>query len=240
MIRPEFARTAILLGDDAVEKLSSKRVLLFGLGGVGSYAAEAIARAGIGSITLVDHDVASESNINRQLVAVHSSVGRLKIDVMKERILDINPAAEVITKKLFYRPESADEIDIASYDFVLDAIDTTRAKVDIISRAFSCNTEIITCMGTGNRLDPTKIRIGDLADTSVCPLCRTMRKKLRKLGIEHVRAVFSEETPVEVPNVRILDDHSTAKRPTPGSISFVPAAAGMAMASAAVRTLLGM
>lgn len=232
-----LTRTELLLGAEAVQRLSRARVLLFGLGGVGSYAAEALARSGIGHLTLVDHDVVGESNLNRQLGALHSTIGRSKVEVLRERIRDINPTLEVECIQLFYRPEEAAQIDFGSYDYILDAIDTVRAKADVVQRAFAAGVPVICCMGMGNRMDPTAVRVGDLAATSVCPLCRAMRRKLRREGIEHVRVVYSVETPIEVPEVHDFDEHSTAKRPTPGSAVFVPAAAGMALAAEAVRDL---
>ena len=233
-----FTRAALLMGDEAMERLARARVLLFGLGGVGSYAAEGLARTGIGHLTLVDHDVVSPTNLNRQLGALRTTLGRRKTEVWRERILDINPGAEVETLPLFYRPEEAARIDFGAYDCVLDAIDTVRAKVDIVLRANAAGIPVVSCMGMGNRLDPTLVRVGDLAETSVCPLCRAMRKRLRREGVTHLRAVFSLETPREVPHVHEADEFATAKRPTPGSVAFVPAAAGMALAAEAVRLLL--
>ena len=233
-----FARTALLLGDGALERLAASRVLLFGLGGVGSYAAEGLARCGVGAFTLVDHDLVGPTNLNRQLGALHSTLGRPKTEVWRERILDINPAARVETIRLFYRPEEAARFDFGAHDCVLDAIDTVRAKVDIALRSLAVGVPVISCMGMGNRLDPTLVRVGDLAETSVCPLCRAMRKRLRREGVGHLRVVYSVETPREVAHVWANDEQSTAKRPTPGSVAFVPAAAGMALAAEAVRAIL--
>ena len=232
-----LSRTELLIGAEAVARLARARVAVFGLGGVGSFACEALARCGVGRFLLVDHDVVGVSNLNRQLLALHSTVGRPKVEVMRERILDINPAAEVATMQSFYRPESADEIPWTDLDCIADCIDTTRAKLDLARRAADLGLPIVSCMGMGNRLDPTRIRVGDLAETSGCPLCRAMRKKLRHLGIEHLRVVYSEEPPVAVAECRADDERTTAKRPTPGSISFVPSAGGMAMASEVVRLL---
>ena len=234
----DFSRTALLLGEPAVRRLASARVLLFGLGGVGSYAAEALARTGVGHLTLVDHDVVGPTNLNRQLGALHSTLGRPKVEVFRDRIHDICPETTVEPVRMFYRPEEAERLDFAAFDYILDAIDTVRAKVDIVQRAFAAGTPVTSCMGMGNRLDPTAVRCGDLAETSVCPLCRNMRKKLRKVGIEHLRVVYSTETPVPVPEVHDVDELTTAKRPTPGSVAFVPGAAGLALASDAVRHIL--
>ena len=232
-----FARAALLLGAEAMERLARARVLVFGLGGVGSYAVEGLARCGVGAFTLVDHDVIGPSNLNRQLGALHSTLDRPKVEVWRERILDINPAAHVETLRLFYRPEEAGQIDFAAHGCVIDAIDTVRAKVDIVLRARDAGVPVLSCMGMGNRLDPTLVRVGDLAETAGCPLSRAMRKKLRKAGVEHLRVVYSIETPVDVPHVWSDDEHTTAKRPTPGSVAFVPAAAGMALAAEAARML---
>lgn len=233
-----FARTGLLLGTEALARLAAARVAVFGLGGVGSFAVEGLARCGVGHFTLVDHDVVGLSNLNRQLPALRSTVGRPKVDVMRERILDINPAAEVEGLRLFYRPEQAAEIDLSVFDCVADAIDTVRAKVDLAVRAQRCGVPLVSCMGMGNRTDPTGLAVGDLADTEMCPLCRAMRKKLRRQGVEHLRVVYSRETPVDVPKVRVEDGHCTAKRPTPGSVAFVPSVAGMVLASEVVRILL--
>jgi tRNA A37 threonylcarbamoyladenosine dehydratase len=233
-----FARTGLLIGQKALARLSQARVAVFGLGGVGSFAVEGLARCGVGHFALVDHDAVGVSNLNRQLPALRSTLGRPKVDVMRDRIMDINPEARVDCLRLFYRPEQAAAIDLAAFDCVVDAIDTVRAKVDLAVRAQQCGVPIVSCMGAGNRTDPTQFAVGDLADTSICPLCRAMRKKLRRHGVEHLRVVYSRETPVDVPKVRAEDGHTTAKRPTPGSIAFVPSVAGMVLASEVVRILL--
>ncbi len=233
-----FARTEMLLGADAMRRLAGARVVLFGLGGVGAAAAEARARCGVGHVALVDHDVAGVSNLNRQLGALRSTLGRPKTEILAGRMRDISAGIDVREIPLFYRPEAAEEIPWSECDLVLDAIDTVRAKVDLVLRARGLGIPVVSCMGMGNRLDPTKVRVGDLAETSVCPLCRAMRKKLRKAGTEHVRVVYSEETPVEVEPVWADDERTTAKRPTPGSAVFVPVAAGMALAAEGLRLFL--
>ena len=228
-----------------MRRLAASHVLILGLGGVGSFAAEALARCGVGRFTVVDHDVVAESNINRQLVALHSTIGRPKVEVMRERMLDINPRAEVTAVRMFYRPENAGAIffdgdgDVAAtFNGIVDAMDTTRAKLDVAVRAMAAGIPLVSCMGMGNRLDPTQVRVGDLFETQGCPMCRVIRKKLRtRHGITSLRAVYSLETPVEVEEIHATDTLCTSKRPTPGSISTVPAAAGLALASEVIRIL---
>jgi tRNA A37 threonylcarbamoyladenosine dehydratase len=234
-----LSRTSLLLGAAAMATLQQSRVAVFGLGGVGSFAAESLARCGIGSFLFVDHDVVGGSNLNRQLTALHSTLGRPKVEVMRARVLDINPSAEVEALQMFYRPEDADNIDFGSFTCVADAIDTVRAKMDLIARTQKLGIPIVSCMGAGNRTDPTQIFAGDLSETDVCPLCRAVRKKLRRRGIEHVPVVYSREIPVDVPKIKAADEHSCSKRPTSGTIAFVPAVAGMVLASEVVRQLLG-
>jgi len=232
-------RTELLIGKSATRKLAKARVLVFGLGGVGSYAVEGLARCGVGAFMLVDHDIVGATNLNRQLPALHSTLGRPKVDVMRERILDINPKASVETYPMFYRPENADAIPFEKADCIVDAIDTTRAKLDLVVKAHALGIPIISCMAMGNRLDPTQVKAGDLFDTEGCPLCRVMRKKLRtRHGITHLHAVYSTETPVDVQHIYDKDEHTTAKRPTPGSIAFVPSVAGMVLASEVVKILM--
>ncbi|MCL1856548.1 MAG: tRNA threonylcarbamoyladenosine dehydratase [Kiritimatiellaeota bacterium] len=232
-------RTEMVLGKEGVRRLREAHVAVFGLGGVGSFCAEALARCGVGRFTLVDHDVVSASNINRQLVALHSTVGQPKVEVMKTRMLDINPTAEIAAMRMFYRPECAEAIDFASFSAMADAMDTTRAKLDVAVRATALGVPLVSCMGMGNRLDPTQVRAGELFETDTCPMCRVMRKKLRtRHGITSLRAIYSLETPVEVEEVHAADTLCTAKRPTPGSIVLVPAAAGLALAAEIVKLLL--
>ena len=225
-----FSREELLLGSDAVKKLNNSSVLLFGVGGVGSYAAEALARAGVGKIALVDSDTVNKSNINRQLLALHSTLGRYKVDVMKERILDINPDAEVCAYNQFYLESNCDFIDFGDYDFIIDAIDTVSAKLHIICRAEQLGVPVISCMGTGNRLDPTKFGITDIFKTEGCPLARVMRTELRKRGIKKLPVVFSAEEAKRHSSVS-KDDR------TIGSISFVPSCAGLIAAGYVIRKL---
>jgi len=219
------SRTAKLIGEKGVEKLHSKKVVVFGLGGVGSYVVEGLARAGIGSFLLVDGDRVSESNINRQIIATVDTVGREKTEVEKERVLSVNPDAKVDVLNLFYLPENADCIDLAKFDYVVDAVDTVTAKVEIVRRAKLARVPVISCMGTGNKLDPRAFRVGDIFDTKVCPLARVMRRELKTKGINSLKVVYSEEEPV-------------LKERVPASISFVPSVAGLLIASEVVKELI--
>lgn len=230
-----FIRTAYLIGTEAVEKLICGRVILFGVGGVGSYCAEALARAGVGTICLVDPDKVTPSNLNRQLVALHSTIGKNKAEVMRERILDINPGADVTAIPLFYLPENADKIDLSRYDVVIDAVDTVSAKIELAVRAKAAGIPIISAMGTGNKLNPERLELADLSDTEMCPLARVMRRELRARGIHHMRVVYSKEAPV---SFRGEETAADAERHVPGSISFVPSCAGLLLASEAVQILL--
>lgn len=220
----------MLLGEEAVNSLKSSKILLFGVGGVGGYAAEALARAGVGSLTLVDSDKVDITNINRQIIALHSTIGRYKTEVMQERIKDINPSAEVIVRNCFYLPENASEFDFSQYDFIADCVDTVAAKLEIISRAVSLNVPVISAMGAGGKLDPSLFRVSDISKTEYCPLAKVMRRELRKRGIDHVPVVWSPETPHKTPASR--DD-------PPGTVSFVPAAAGLVLAGEIIRKLSG-
>ena len=220
----------MLLGDEAVSSLQGARILLFGVGGVGGFAAEALARAGVGSITLVDSDKVDITNINRQIIALHSTIGRYKTEVMAERIRDINPSAEVIVRNCFYLPENAGGFDFTQYDYIADCVDTVAAKLEIISRAVSLNVPVISAMGAGGKLDPSLFKVSDISKTEYCPLAKVMRRELRKRGIAHVRVVWSPEMPHKAPVSR--DD-------PPGTVSFVPAAAGLVLAGEIIRDLAG-
>ncbi len=229
----QFLRTEMILGENSTENLSGKRVILFGLGGVGSYTAEALARAGIGSITLVDSDTVSVTNINRQLCALHSTVGKPKVEVVKERILDINPGCRVTALQKFYLPENADEFNLSEYDYIADAIDTVSAKIDLAVKSQALGIPLIACMGTGNKLDPSLFRISDIFKTSGCPLCRVMRTELRKRGVKRLNVVWSPEEPIKPAQTT----EETGKRQTPGSLPFVPGAAGLIMAGKIILDL---
>lgn len=232
-MKEEFIRTSLLIGEDAVERLKNSRVIVFGVGGVGGFVIEALARAGVGSISMVDHDTVSLSNINRQIVADHTTVGRLKVDVMKERINRINPECKVMVHDCFYLPENADEFDFTQYDYIVDAVDTVTAKIEIIMQAKSCGTKIISSMGTGNKLDPTKFEVTDIFKTSVCPLAKVMRRELKKRGVKSLKVLYSTEMPHKQTIIA-----EGEKRPVPGSISFVPSAAGLIIAGEVIKELM--
>ena len=221
----------MIIGEDATRTLAAKKVAIFGLGGVGSYVAEALARCGIGELTLCDSDTVSRTNINRQLCALESTVGRAKVDVVAERIADINPQACVIKRQEFFLPENADGFDFSQYDYVVDAIDTVSAKVELAVRCTTLGVPLISCMGTGNKLDPLALRLTDLSKTSGCPLARVMRRELKARGITHLRVVFSEEPPIK-------PSTPEGQRPVPGSIAFVPSVAGLLAASEVVKHLI--
>lgn len=228
-----FERTAMLFGRDAIETLGQKRVIVFGVGGVGGYVCEALCRSGIGMIDIVDNDSVSVSNINRQIIASSSTVGRSKVDVMKERLSDINPDVTVNCHSLFYLPENADLIDLSAYDYIVDAIDTVSAKIELAVRAKKGGIPIISSMGTGNKTDPTRLRVADLAKTTTCPLARVMRRELRVRGIDHLKVVFSDEEA----SSPLFADTKTGKK-VPASTAFVPAVAGLLIAREVVLDLI--
>lgn len=231
----QFSRTRMLIGDEAIKKLKSSRVILFGVGGVGSFAAEALTRAGVGKLDLVDNDVVGITNINRQLVALHSTIGRKKVDVMKERILDINPEAIVAAHDVFFSAETAETFDFSGYDYVLDAIDTVSAKLILADLCHKAVTPLISSMGTGNKLDPTQLYVTDIFKTSGDPLARIMRHELKKLSIKKLKVVCSKEEPRQP--VSALEE-TTARRSTPASIAFVPPVAGMILAGECIKDLV--
>ncbi len=257
-----FARTKLLLGEDALERLSKARVIIFGVGGVGGYVAEALARSGVGHIELVDKDVVDETNINRQIIALQSTIGRYKTEVMKERILDINPDAEVVTHNIFYLPKTAneyeeseadDEIDFSKYDYVVDAVDTVTAKLFIIEEADRCKVPVISSMGAGNKLDPTSFKVADIYKTSVCPLAKVMRRELKKRGIKKLKCVYSTEEALQITDdktdketvtdnnendLQSEDKKSVRKKKAPGSVAFVPSVAGLIIAGEVVKDLI--
>lgn len=243
----QFSRTRLLIGDEPLDRLAQARVAVFGVGGVGGFCVEALARAGIGTLHLYDDDTVSESNLNRQIVALHSTLGQPKAEVMARRVRDINPSCQVEAIRMFYLPENADQVDFTQYDYVVDCIDTVAAKLDLVERCTALQVPILSAMGSGNKLDPTAFRVTDLSKTQGCPLARVMRKELRKRGITHLKVVYSTEEPLtplqpaeeEAPAGTDTRPRSTARRATPGSISFVPAAAGLVAASAVIRDLGG-
>ena len=234
----QFLRTEMLLGRDAIEKLHSARVAVFGLGGVGGYAVEALARSGIGSLDLIDSDTVSVSNLNRQILATHSTVGMLKVDAARQRVLDINPACNVKIYPIFYTPDTADQFDFAQYDYIVDAIDTVTGKLALVERAKAADTPIICCMGTGNKLDASAFRVADISKTTMCPLARVMRKELAKRGIRHLKVVYSQEETL-TPTGWEEEAAALGKRQIPGSVAFGPGAAGLLLAGEVVRDLTG-
>lgn len=234
----EFSRTEMLLGNSAMKKLQESSVAIFGVGGVGSYCAEALARSGISCFALFDHDKVSVTNINRQLIATSRTIGRVKVEVMKERILDINPKAKVIAHEVFYTEENADEFDLSGYSYIVDAIDTVSSKLFLIERAKSVGVPIISSMGAGNKLDPTRFELSDIYQTSVCPLAKVMRHELRKRKVESLKVVYSKETPIKAIVEEIGEETSTRKRHSPGSISFVPSVAGLILAGEVIKDII--
>ena len=229
----QFSRTELLLGKEGVEKLKRARVAVFGVGGVGGYVVEALARSGVGVLDLIDKDVVSESNINRQIIALHSTVGQLKTEVAANRARDINPQIMVRTHNVFYLPENAQEFDFSQYDYVVDAIDTVSGKIALIEQAKCSNTPVISSMGAGNKLDPTAFEVADITKTSVCPLARVMRRELKKRGIEHVKVVYSKEEPLPS---NVADEESG--KSVPGSIAFVPSVVGLIIAGEVIKDLI--
>lgn len=259
-MKEQFIRTAMLLGESAVEKLNNSRVAVFGVGGVGGYVCEALARSGVGKLDLIDMDRVNLSNINRQIIALKSTVGRYKTEVMKERILDINPEAEINVHNCFYLPETKREFDFSEYDYVVDAVDTVTAKLSLVMECKEQDVPIISSMGAGNKLEPTGFMVADIYDTSVCPLAKVMRKELKARGVKSLKVVYSKEkalTPVNVSGdgegvkeycsenpERDKDEETGAdigirKRATPGSIAFVPSVVGLIIASEVIKDLCG-
>ncbi len=247
----QFSRTELMFGKDGMEKLKNARVAVFGIGGVGGYTVEALARGGIGSIDIIDDDKVCLTNINRQIIATRKTVGKYKVEVMKERILEINPKAVVTAYQTFYSAETADQFDFSQYDYIVDAIDTVSAKIEMVMRAQEKKVPIICCMGAGNKLDPTKLEVADIYKTSVCPLAKVMRKELKVRGVKKLKVVYTQELPKKP-----LEDMSascktncicppgaeskcTMKRQIPGSNSFVPAVAGLILAGEVIKDLSG-
>ncbi len=234
----EFSRTELLLGKDAMKILKASTVAVFGIGGVGSFTAEALARSGVGAIALFDDDEVCLTNINRQLIATHTSIGQKKAEVMKTRILDINPACRVQAFACFYGAQNADEVDLSQYDYIVDGIDTVSSKLLLIERAQAAGVPIISCMGAGNKLDPTRFEVADIYKTSVCPLAKVMRKELRARGIKALKVVFSKE---EITPPKETDDtgvECTVKRQVPGSVAFVSSVAGLILAGEVIKDLI--
>ena len=233
----EFSRTELLFGEDKLNILKKSRVAIFGVGGVGGYVAEALARSGVGTIDLVDNDVVSLTNINRQIIALHSTIGMPKVEVMAERIRDINPQAVVNVHNCFYTPETSGDFDFSKYDYVVDAIDTVAGKIELVMQSKASETPIICSMGAGNKLDPTAFEVADIYKTSVCPLARVMRYELKKRGVKKLKVVYSKEIPVTPFENEEAEDSS--RRSTPGSVAFVPSVAGLVIASEVIKDLVG-
>ena len=241
------SRTEILLGTEGINKLADATVAIFGIGGVGGHAAEALARSGVGNLELIDHDTVSLSNLNRQIVALHSTIGKYKVDVMRDRILDINPQANVVGHKCFYLPETAGQFDFSKYDYVVDCIDTVTGKLQLIEAAKAAGVPVISSMGAGNKLNPAAFQVADISGTSVCPLAKVMRRELKKRNIKNVKVVYSREEPVEAKKTQDAvkkteqqgdDETNTGRRKSvPGSIAFVPSVAGLILAGEVIKDL---
>lgn len=232
-----FSRTQLLLGKDGIEKLHNAHVAVFGVGGVGGYVVEALVRSGVGKIDIFDNDTVSLTNLNRQIIATHDTIGRYKVDVMKERALSINPEIKVNAYNCFYMPENADEYDLVKYSYIVDAIDTVTAKIELIVRADRAGVPIISSMGAGNKLDPSRFEVEDIYKTSVCPLARTMRRELKQRGIKKLKVVYSKEEPIKPVDLSNAEEAPTGRRAIPGSIAFVPAAAGLVAAGEVICDL---
>lgn len=247
----QFSRTELLFGKDAMERLYHARVAVFGIGGVGGYTVEALARSGVGTLDLIDDDRICLTNLNRQIFATRKTVGKFKVDVAKERILEINPNAVVNLYKTFYAPQTAEQFDFSQYDYIVDAIDTVTGKLELVEQAQRAGVPIISCMGAGNKLDPTAFEVADIYETSVCPLARVMRRELRKRGIEKLKVVYSKEPPMTPIDDMAISCRThcicppgtarkcTQRRQVPGSNAFVPAAAGLIIAGEVVKDLTG-
>lgn len=245
----QFSRSELLLGAEGMQALANARVAVFGIGGVGGFTVEALARSGVGTFDIIDDDKVCLTNINRQIIATRKTVGKYKVDVMKERILDINPKAVVNTHRCFYLPENAHEFDFSQYDYVVDAVDTVTAKIELILRAKECNTPIISCMGAGNKLDPTKFEVADIYKTSVCPLAKVMRKELKARGVKKLKVVYSKEAAIQPLSDMSLscktncicppgaERKCTQRRAIPGSVAFVPSVAGLIIAGEVIKDL---
>ena len=232
-----FSRSALLLGEEGIEKLNKSKVAVFGVGGVGGYVAEALARSGVGHFVLVDNDDVSITNINRQIIATTKTVGRDKVEVMRERILEINPEADIEIRKCFYLPENADTFDFSNYSYVVDAVDTVTAKLEIIVRAKEADVPVISSMGAGNKLDPTKFEVADIYKTSVCPLAKVMRHECKKRGIKKLKVVYSKEESMK-PIMTSNEEIPEGKRAIPGSVAFVPSVAGLIIAGEVVKDIV--
>ncbi len=233
-----YSRTSLLLGAEGMEKLKNAKVAVFGLGGVGGYVVEALARCGIGSLELIDHDSISITNINRQILATRSTIGKSKAQAARDRVLDIDPDIQVTANVSFFGPDTAADFDFSGYSYVVDAIDTVTGKLALVTAAQAAGVPIISCMGTGNKLDATKFQIADITKTSVCPLARIMRKECAKRGIRHLKVLFSTEDPIATDPASVSDEElPEGRRALPGSVSFVPSVAGLLIAGEVIKDL---
>ena len=241
----QFSRTRLLVGEENIRRFAASRVAVFGVGGVGGYVVEALARSGIGTLDLIDNDTVCLSNLNRQIIATHRTLGMYKVDAAKERVLDINPDAVVNTWRTFFLPETADQFDFSQYDYVVDAIDTVTGKIELIRKAKQAGVPVISSMGAGNKLDASAFKAADISQTKVCPLAKVMRRELKKRGIDHLKVVYSEEIPLtplsqdtEAEPAESLQSAALRRRQTPGSMAFVPSAAGLIIAGEIIRDLM--
>lgn len=235
----QFSRTELLIGKEGMERLSNSRIAVFGVGGVGGYAVEALARSGVGELDLIDNDQVALTNLNRQIIATTKTLGKDKVDVAKERVLEINPSAKVNIYKTFYLPETKDQFDFTKYDYVVDAIDTVSGKISLVVQAQEAGTPIISSMGAGNKLDPTAFRVADIYKTSVCPLAKVMRRELKKRGIKKLKVVYSEEKPITPEqNIEMEKEEQLQRRQVPGSVAFVPSVVGLIIAGEVIKDLI--
>ena len=234
----QFSRTELLFGKEAMQKLAQARVAVFGIGGVGGYAVEALARTGVGGLDLIDSDKVDITNINRQIIATHDTVGKYKADVAAERILQINPEIKVTTHRVFFLPETEDRFDFTEYDYVIDAIDTVAGKIALIMKANEAGTPVISSMGAGNKVDPTQFKVADIYETSICPLAKVMRRELKKRGIEKLKVVYSTE-PALTPLETAEPEEGSSRRQVPGSNAFVPSVAGLIIAGEVIKDIIG-
>ncbi|MCQ2459152.1 MAG: tRNA threonylcarbamoyladenosine dehydratase [Ruminococcus sp.] len=234
----EFSRSELLFGDEAMKKLASSRVAVFGVGGVGGYAVEALARTGIGTIDIIDNDTVALSNINRQIIALHSTVGQYKVDVAEKRIHDINPECTVNAYKTFFMPDTSEQFDFSQYDYVIDAIDTVTGKIEIITKAKALGVPVISSMGAGNKTDPTAFEVSDIFRTSVCPLAKVMRLEMKKRGIKKLKVVYSKEVPIKPVQKDTQSESTPFRRATPSSCAFVPSVVGLIIAGEVIKDLL--
>ncbi len=234
----QFSRTELLIGEDGVKKLQNSHVAVFGLGGVGGHAVEALVRSGVGAIDLIDDDKVCVTNLNRQLFATTKTIGKYKVDVAQERILEINPDVKVIKHQLFYSPENADKFDFSKYDYIIDAIDTVTGKISLIEKSKEFNVPIICAMGAGNKMDPTRFEVADISKTSVCPLAKVIRQELKKRRIKKVKVVYSKEIPIKIDDSSLKEELKEGKHRIPGSNAFVPSVVGLIIAGEVIKDLI--